>query len=311
MILVTGSSGYVASDLIPRLTSIASVCGIDNKPSENTDILIGIESSALKAKLEELKLDDLTIVNLAAARFDFGSSAKQYFEANVTCHEKFLDTLNDFNIKKFIHISSVASLVGRDISFSESLECDDAYRATKFLQERLIENWCQKNDVELVILYPSAIFSDDARSDTNIGRMQALTRYLPFVPNIESNKSITYLPSFSFFICDFVRGELGRGKYLTIEKPVLAVSEMIKILSGRSLPIFRVPGLKGLLHIFANILFVIGGFGRIDMKLTRNRVEKLFSDTSFDNLNEDEVDLLVYTSRSDRSSDEILRKIRL
>ena len=85
---------------------------------------------------------------------------------------------------------------GKNISYSDNLNCDDAYRATKYIQETLIENWCDINNIELTILYPSAIFSNDIRSDTNIGKLQSISQYIPFIPKIDNFKSLTYLLNF-------------------------------------------------------------------------------------------------------------------
>lgn len=295
MILITGSSGYVGSQLIPRVRSVARVIGVDVIPSEFTDIVVGIESLEFKMALREFDCDEINVINLAAARFDFGATAKRYYEMNVEHHESFLETLNEFNVKNFIHVSSVASFDGKDIPFSESLGCDDSYRSTKYLQEVLVQEWCQHNHVNLTTIYPSAIFSEDARSDTNIGRMQFVSRYLPFVPEIEVHKSLTYLPNFSAFIADLISEKLPHGRYLTIEQPILPVSEMIRIFSGRSLPVRRIPGLRNLLEFVARLLYFVGGFGKIDMKLNPNRVQKLFSDSSYSQLNDDQIDRELYT----------------
>ena len=305
--LVTGSSGYVSSDLIPRLKKEGQVLGVDVLPSVNTNINAGIETTEFKMVLEELSSDNINIVNLAAARFDFGAIAKDYLKLNVECHELFLKSLMNIELKKFVHVSSVAAFDGKYISYSDKLNCDDAYRSTKYMQEVLIKDWCKENGVDLTILYPSAIFSEDARSDTNIGKMQNISRYLPFVPKIDSNKSLTYLPKFSAFIMDAVNKKLSSGQYMTIEQPTLTVSEMIRILSGRSLFVIPLPGLRPALKIVAKFLFVIGGFGKIDMKLTPNRVSKLFSDTAYNELNDDQVDCMSYCISDEECLKDILK----
>ncbi|MDC3343065.1 NAD-dependent epimerase/dehydratase family protein [Pseudomonadales bacterium] len=309
-VLVSGSSGYVASDLIPRLKEKMQILGVDYVPSEHTDICTGIESDEFKQALTKIIDGEINIINLAAARFDFGATAKDYYDINVRCHELFLSTLSEINIKNFVHVSSVAAFDGRNITYTEELNCDDAYRATKYLQEVLVKDWCQGNHVNLTILYPSAIFSENARSDTNIGKMQVLSGYLPFVPEIDVHKSLTYLPKFSAFIVDLINEKLPLGQYLAIEQPSLAVSEMIRILSGRALPVLHVPGLRITLKIVAKLLFAVGGFGKIDMKLTPNRVTKLFSDTMYADLNDDQVDSTFYTSTHRESLTDILANFK-
>ena len=106
-ILVTGSSGYVASDLIPRLKEGQNVWGLDLLTSLNTDFKADIGDKQNLSCLEALELGQLIVVNLAAARFDFGATADDYFKLNVKCHEKFLESLVGQNIKKFIHINLI------------------------------------------------------------------------------------------------------------------------------------------------------------------------------------------------------------
>ena len=306
-VLVTGSSGYVASDLIPRLSNKAKVCGIDLSPSEYTDIQFSIADRKLNSHLAKMTGEGIYIVNLAAARFDFGATAKDYFRLNVECHANFLESLEAYRIKKFIHISSVASLDGRNIPYSEALKCDDAYRSTKYLQEELIQNWCDGQGIELAIVYPSAIFSRDPRSDTNIGKLQSISKFLPFIPSIDVVKSLTYLPNFSRFIIDLVDDEIPAGKYLTIEKPSLTVSRMIQIISGRPIRLLRVPFFQPIMKTVANFLYVLGGFGKIDLKLTPNRVVKLFSDTSYSDLNDKNIDVEAYVVRNKDQLSDLLK----
>lgn len=307
-IIVTGSSGYVASDLIPRLKKSHDVLGVDFSPSDNTDILTNIGSQEFRELINNIICEQAMVINLAAARFDFGAAAEDYFDLNVSCHENFLNSLEGINIKKFIHVSSVASFEGRSIDYSDKLNCDDAYRTTKYLQEILIEKWCESRCIELIILYPSAIFSGDPRADTNIGKLQSISKFLPFIPSIDVVKSLTYLPHLSKFILKSVFNKIPIGKYLTIEQPSLTVSEMIQIISIRSIPVVRIFLLQPILNMMASCLYVLGCFGRIDLKLTPNRVVKLFTDTSYNNLCCEETDTQKYATQYSEKLSDILFK---
>lgn len=307
-IFVTGSSGYVASNLIPKINKQLKVFGVDTSCGPFTDLVCDISSSSLNSSLDQLRKQKFTIVNLAAARFDFGATAEDYYNLNVTCHKKFLKSLSNYRVDRFLHISSVAAFDGRNISYSKDLNCDDAYRVTKYIQEVMIQNWCDEKGVELTILYPSAIFSDDPRSDTNIGKLQSISRFLPFIPTINVTKSLTYLPNLSQFIIDIVAGDIPSGKYLTIERPSLTVSAMIDVIAGRSIPLIRIPFLNIILRIVARSLYILGFFGKIDLKLTPNRVVKLFSDTSYSNINCEVADIETYQAHFDEQLTEILAK---
>ena len=308
--IVIGSSGYVASDLVPQLKKFGKTFGIDLSESNYTDYVANIDGPEISLHLQELSNNELIVINLAAARFDFGLAADEYYKLNVECHANFLKTLSNLDVKKFIHVSSGAALDGRNIPYSRDLNCDDAYRATKFLQEDIIEKWCFEHNVELIVLYPSAIFSDDPRSDTNIGKLQLISKYIPFIPKINVIKSLTYLPNFSKFIIDSTSNKIPAGKYLTIEKPSLTVSRIIQIISGRSVKLFPIPFLSIILKTIAYVLYVLGLFGRIDLKLTPNRVVKLYTDTSYSNIKFDDIDTYTYALRNHKELPEILAKFK-
>jgi len=308
-IIATGSSGYVASDLIPRLRAQGNITGIDQTLSGRTDVNISIESDALSGWLSRFDGEDVVVINLAAARFDFGATPKDYFRLNVECHAKFLESLEVCEVRRFIHISSVAALDGRNVRYSERLNCDDAYRATKYLQEELIRDWCDDRGIELSVVYPSAIFSRDARSDTNIGKLQSISKWLPFLPVIDVVKSLTFLPNLSRFIMELAVGGMPAGKYLAVERPSLTVSRMIRIISGRPIRLIRIPYCQGILMTIAGFLHVLGGFGRIDLKLTPNRVVKLFSDTSYSGLGDEIIDEEAYVAHNEDQLEDLLKDL--
>ena len=307
-VVVAGSSGYVASNLIPYLLESTYVFGIDKSLSDNTHVQVSIESPEFCDYMTRFDGEEIVIVNLAAVRFDFGATAEDYFRLNVQCHSDFLRSLETCKIRKFIHVSSVAALDGRNIKYCRKLNCDDAYRSTKYLQEKLIQSWCNENAVELSVVYPSAIFSRDPRSDTNIGKLQSVSRFLPFIPSINVVKSLTFLPKFSKFITDLVIDEIPAGKYLTIEKPLLTVSRIMQIISGRSIRLVHIPGLESFMRIIAYFLYILGGFGRIDLKLTPNRVTKLFSDTSYNDLDNKDIDTETYAQGTKDQLPDLLQK---
>ena len=53
-VLVTGSSGYVASDLVPLLREKTDVLSVDLSMSDCTDIQINIESPILKSYFRKI-----------------------------------------------------------------------------------------------------------------------------------------------------------------------------------------------------------------------------------------------------------------
>ena len=294
-ILVTGSSGYVGSALMPYLKDLNfSTVGIDTSPSINTDIVADIAH----VKLEGLTNEDLVVVNLAATRFDYGISANDYYRSNVVTHEKFLSRLNAAGCIAFVHMGSVACFNGVNIKFEESLGCDDAYRSTKFLQSELISEWCRQHGVRFVEIMPSAIYSDIARGDTNIGKLQGLLDIMPFIPEIDVNKSLTYLPKLCSFTTQMISDTDSRGYYLAIETPVKSLTKIMVDHSTKKKAIVRIPLLYYILMFVSGVLFVLGKITSADLKLYPSRVRKMFTDTSYDGYNIPAVNRKAYEAHS-------------
>ena len=88
-VLVTGSSGYVASNLVPYLKQNATIFGVDQSLSKHSDLQGSIESSKFKDFMGQFRGEEIVIINLAAARFDFGATARDYYRLNVECHQIF------------------------------------------------------------------------------------------------------------------------------------------------------------------------------------------------------------------------------
>lgn len=278
ILLVTGSSGFVASDVLPRLADDFTIIGIDRNPGTFTSVEADISKLVLATDL--LPMEGFYVLHLAAARFDYGASAIDYYTDNVTETEQFLTWLETKPVLGFVHISSVAAFDGKRIQFNERLGCDDAYRATKFLQGEKVKRWARNCEVSLHVLYPSAIFSEHRRSDTNIGKLQSVAKLLPVLFRVPSRKSLTYLPAFSKFIEKCLQSEVEIGEYLTIERPVLSVSDILVELSGRKTVQVSVPFFQAILTGLAYLLWGALG-GRVDTKLTHNRVKKLFANTDY------------------------------
>jgi hypothetical protein len=244
----------------------------------HTDIVSDIAAYDLRDKLSSD--DNYISIHCAAARFDYGISADVYFEENVSKTKAFLNTLDTLNISQFIHVSSVAAIDGETIGYNDGLGCDDAYRSTKYLQQFEIIDWCKKNNIPWDVVMPSAIYDEIPRTDTNIGKLQKITLFFPVLPKIEVKKSLTYLPKF----CTFIEKRIGAPSgscFLTIEKPVGTVTQIMRDQAGRKIWSIHVPGLKFGLFLLSWLLLGLAALLRREPMLTPSRVTKLFSDTSY------------------------------
>jgi hypothetical protein len=99
-------------------------------------------------------------------------------------------------------------------------------------------------------------------------------------------KSLTYLPKF----CAFIEPRIGAPSgscFLTIEKPVRTVSQIMRDQADRKIWSIRVPGLKFGLFLLSLLSLGLATLLRHEPTLTPSRVTKLFSDTSYATLNGD------------------------
>jgi hypothetical protein len=116
------------------------------------------------------------------------------------------------------------------------------------------------------------------------------------------------LPNLAEFIVDFLLKKIPSGSYLAIEKPALSVSTIIQIISGRRLPVVRISWFRKILH--AASLYLLGGFGKLDLKLTPNRVVTLISDTPYSYLGREQADLDTYSNQTKDRRPDILKNFR-
>ncbi len=108
-VLVTGSSGYVASELIPLLPKCFSVFGVDNRSSLLTSTVVDISSSDFKSLADEMPAEGVSIINSAAARFDFGADTLAILGYDVgavlnVANKTFLVPSFDMQIYEDIHL---------------------------------------------------------------------------------------------------------------------------------------------------------------------------------------------------------------
>lgn len=279
-VLVTGSSGFVASSLIPKLRENGfNVFGLDRVEGALTDLTLDIAAADLRF-IDIFSGARFSIINLAAERYDFGSLASKYYFENVSAHESFFRKGNLEACDFVVHLSSVAAIDGESISYSNHLSCDDAYRSTKFLQAEVVRRNCFGCGVNMVEVLPSAIYDLSARMDTNIGVLDRIAKYLPVIPRIEVHKSITNLETLSEFIIYLLENRKS-GRYLAVDRPIQTVTQLLQERCKENARVVCVPGLPWFLYGLSFVALGLYKLFGIDLKLFPNRVNKLFSDTSY------------------------------
>ena len=176
-ILVTGSSGFVAQSLIPKLEKVGfDVIGLDWKNGKYTKVIHDISKS--------LEIDDdIDIVIHLAARLEHERCSKEeFFETNVDGTEQVLNLAHSKNAY-FIYVSTTAIYGSPECPITENTPIDPNgdYALTKWNGEKICKEY-ENNGLEVTII----------RSGPILGQRR-LGIYKTIFKNLQNNSSIPIL----------------------------------------------------------------------------------------------------------------------
>ena len=269
LVTVTGSTGFVGTHLIPKLTEKYDVTTIDRVDAKTdyfaTEKIVSDLCDINDNLIKHFSEFHGILVHLAAARSDT-ESREIYNRDNLYATENLLNFLNPRSVIGFVHVSSVAAIAGKKIhdSKTEPRKSDDWYRYTKYLQEKRVEDWCKEHNIPFIILLPSAITSeDDEKFNTNVGRLKTYAKFIPIWPQIDVKKSTTSMNLIVDSImtcCDHISENhdpsfqiATRAKYLLLDKPTMTITETLRSKHGVK-NFVKIPHIKSILTYFALIL---------------------------------------------------------
>jgi len=176
-ILVTGSSGFVAQSLIPKLEKLGfDVIGLDWKNGEYTKIIHDISKSL------EIE-DDIDVVIHLAARLEHEKCSKEeFFKTNVDGTEQVLNLAHSKNAY-FIYVSTTAIYGSPECPITENTPIDPNgdYALTKWNGEKICKEY-ENNGLEVTII----------RSGPILGQRR-LGIYKTIFKNLQNNSSIPIL----------------------------------------------------------------------------------------------------------------------
>ena len=147
IILVTGSSGFVAQSLIPKLEKLGfDVIGLDWKNGKHTKIIHDI------TKPLEIEDDIDMIIHLAARLEHERCSKEEFFETNVDGTEQVLKLAHSKNAY-FIYVSTTAVYGSPECPITENTPIDPngAYALTKWNGEKICKKY-ENDGLEVTII---------------------------------------------------------------------------------------------------------------------------------------------------------------
>ena len=168
MILVTGATGFLGHNLIPRLRGAGHQVRALVRPSSQVDFL-------LRNNVELAYAEDITdsaavhkacqgcqYVIHAAGHFRFWGSLPTFWHTNVEGTATVLAGASAVGVERFIHISTIV-VVGETESgriIDENHRCNplDPYQQTKLAGEELVLAYHREQGLPVIILRPGAFY---------------------------------------------------------------------------------------------------------------------------------------------------------
>lgn len=154
-ILVTGSSGFIGKKIVRKLDKFEIIT--DSNDSKHID---------LQNREQVMKLDSADIViHLGGKTPQSELKWSEYFDNNVIGTLNILEYCIQKKVKKIIYVSSYVYGNPKYCPVDENhpINPHNAYTESKYLGERLCEFYCNRSDLNLIILRPFNIFGESMK----------------------------------------------------------------------------------------------------------------------------------------------------
>ena len=168
MILVTGATGFLGRNLVPRLLKAGDRVRVLARPGSDIAPLVarGTEISMAKDITDDSAVAQAVAgcryVIHAAAHFRMWGNLVDFWRTNVAGTATMLEAATQAGVERFLHVSTVVVVgkpePGRVIDESHPLRPQDAYQRTKMEGELLARAYWRERDVPVVILRPGALY---------------------------------------------------------------------------------------------------------------------------------------------------------
>ena len=245
MILVTGATGFLGHNLVPRLLDGGYQVRALVRKKSNVAFLN-------RRGVEIVRVEDITdadgvrqacagcsVIIHAAGHFRMWGRLHTFWQTNVEGTATVLDAADQAGISRFLHISTVAvvgkTLPGRPVDEAHPCAPQDFYQRTKLEGERLAMAYYRHRNLPVVVLRPGALYGPWGRYAFN--RLFFEDPLRGWRIRVEGGKRITF-PAFAPDVSEGIVAALARGRpgqiYHLSGEPLShnAVNEVVSDLTG-------------------------------------------------------------------------------
>ncbi|WP_107695726.1 NAD-dependent epimerase/dehydratase family protein [Campylobacter concisus] len=181
-ILITGSGGFIGSNLINNLKNEYFILelynGLEYNFNENK-IVCNMQNEEHVEKLlnEDIKIDIIIHAASVLATKDNVRDLSLFYD-NIKIYENLLLIVNKFKPQKLINFSSIAVYPNKDGFFSEiseirpSLNTECLYGLSKFCGENILDFYLKNKDIKVIHLRLSQVYGPGMREDRIVKLME-------------------------------------------------------------------------------------------------------------------------------------------
>jgi len=244
-ILVTGSTGFIGSNVIKKLSDYEVITDYDN--SERID---------LQNTKQVMKLDSVdTVIHLAGKIPWRELSSNEYIDNNMKCTQNILEYCGKKNVKKIIYVSSYVYGQPKYCPIDEEhpVNPHTAYAKSKYLAEKECMDYCKRSNLNLIILRPFNVYGESMRAGFLISNL---------INAVKSGKKLN------------IANKGSKRDFLHVDD---FVDLILKIVDYNSkLEIFNVG--SGLSYSFEDIIRKIEKISKIKLEIEYNENESFIED---------------------------------
>lgn len=296
-VLVTGSSGFVAEHLIPKLKKLNYfVVGIDRKDSNNKELDLFIKSDLNQVENYINKINDIDLViHLAAARADWGVSRSEFMNDNLNASINLIKSGNKNNINNWIFVSSVSTMpqnTNELLDEKAPYAPINDYGESKMMAEIEFKKFQNEKKIGLSIIRPTVLYgpSDPKNTgiyravDNNIFRLidGIYNKRFLIVGDGKTIKTTAYVKNFVHSIIHAIPSEPQNKLYIYADQNPEETIQLVKIIRkflGKKGSGIRVP--YYLIYPFAILGELFSRFTPINIPITKSRIDTFLRPTNF------------------------------
>jgi nucleoside-diphosphate-sugar epimerase len=290
-ILLTGSSGYIGTRLVERLTEKGAVVhGADREPHQGDSLSSAITGDLLDdSTLEQMNDDVDCICHLAAAKGDWGISEEEYYRDNLEATRNVIEAGVEAGVKDWVFYSTVSTLGPHCEAVGEEAEFNaiNPYGASKAEAEKLFYQLAEEDpEARVLIIRPSVVYGPGNPPSTNIYRLidAIYNRRFAMVGPGDAIKSTSYIENLleaTLFLME--RMERGVQTYIYVDEPALTTGTLVERIYrflGKEPPSWHIP--LSVATPIATVSDWAADLTGIDFPITAARIEKFNRSTNFD-----------------------------